>query len=34
MISSWDTFELTGEGKFFTDVMHKNAASLDPATDK
>jgi len=34
MISSWDTFEPTGEGKFFTDAMHKKAASVSPAADK
>jgi aryl-phospho-beta-D-glucosidase BglC (GH1 family) len=28
MISSWDTFELTGAGKFFTDEMHKEPAPL------
>jgi hypothetical protein len=34
MISSWDTFELTDEGKFFTDAMHKQPASLSPAIVK
>jgi aryl-phospho-beta-D-glucosidase BglC (GH1 family) len=34
MISSWDTFELTDEGKFFTDAMHKSAASPASATGK
>jgi hypothetical protein len=28
MISSWDTYELTPEGKFFTDAMHKDPAPL------
>jgi aryl-phospho-beta-D-glucosidase BglC (GH1 family) len=34
MISSWDTFGLTDEGKFFTDVMHAKAASSSLATGK
>jgi hypothetical protein len=34
MISSWDTFELTDEGKFFSDAMHAKAASSSPATGK
>jgi len=34
MISSWDTFEPTEEGKFFTDVMRKKAASSSPAASK
>jgi len=34
MISSWDTFALTGEGKFFTDVMHAKAAAASPAPEK
>ena len=28
MISSWDTYELTDEGKFFSDAMHKAQAPL------
>ncbi|MGA2674301.1 MAG: cellulase family glycosylhydrolase [Terracidiphilus sp.] len=28
MISSWDTYELTPEGKFFSDAMHKDPAPL------
>jgi hypothetical protein len=34
MISSWDTYELTDEGKFFTDVMQKKADSSSPAVAK
>jgi hypothetical protein len=30
MISSWEPFTLTGEGKFFTDEMHKEPAPLIP----
>lgn len=33
MISSWDTFGLTEEGKFFSDAMHKEPA-LVPAKDR
>lgn len=34
MISSWETFGLTDEGKFFTDAMHAKAGSSSPAADK
>jgi aryl-phospho-beta-D-glucosidase BglC (GH1 family) len=34
MISSWDTFELTGEGKFFTAAMHQQPAPLSPPAAK
>ena len=34
MISSWDTYELTGEGKYFSDVMHAKEASSSPAAAK
>lgn len=34
MISSWDPFELTDEGKFFSDAMHKDPAQLAPAPSK
>jgi hypothetical protein len=33
-ISSWDTFALTGEGKYFSDVMHAKAAEATPAAAK
>jgi endoglucanase len=32
MISSWDTFEPTGEGKFFIDRMHAEGSETAPAT--
>jgi endoglucanase len=32
MISSWEPFALTAEGKFFTDEMHKEPASGMPAS--
>jgi len=32
--SSWSTFELTDQGKFFTDAMHKEPAALAPITEK
>jgi aryl-phospho-beta-D-glucosidase BglC (GH1 family) len=34
MISSWEPFELTGEGQFFSDAMHAKAASSSPETGK
>jgi hypothetical protein len=34
MITSWDTFQPTDEGKFFSDVMHANAVSPSSATSK
>jgi hypothetical protein len=34
MISSWDTFEPTDEGKFFSDVMRAKADSSSPAAAK
>jgi aryl-phospho-beta-D-glucosidase BglC (GH1 family) len=34
MISSWEPFQLTGEGRFFTDAMHKEPAALAPIKDK
>ncbi len=34
MISSWDTYALTDEGKFFSDVMHDKAASTSPSKGK
>jgi hypothetical protein len=34
MISSWDTFALTDEGKFFSDAMHAPPASSSPAAAK
>jgi aryl-phospho-beta-D-glucosidase BglC (GH1 family) len=34
LISSWDTFALTEEGKFFSDAMHAKAASSSPAANK
>jgi hypothetical protein len=34
MISSWEPFVLTGEGKFFTDAMHKEPAPLTSATGR
>jgi hypothetical protein len=34
MISSWDSFALTDQGKFFTDEMHKDPAPLATAAGK
>jgi hypothetical protein len=34
MISSWEPFELTDEGKFFSDAMHAKAASSSPEAGK
>jgi aryl-phospho-beta-D-glucosidase BglC (GH1 family) len=34
MISSWEPFELTDEGKFFSDAMHAKAASSQAAEGK
>jgi hypothetical protein len=34
MISSWEPFELTEEGKFFSDAMHKEPAPLATAAGK
>ena len=34
MISSWDPFVLTDEGKFFSDAMHKEPALAAPAAGK
>ena len=34
MISSWETFALTDEGQYFSDVMHAKAAASSPAEDK
>jgi aryl-phospho-beta-D-glucosidase BglC (GH1 family) len=34
MISSWEPFSLTGEGKFFSDAMHKESAPVAPAAKK
>jgi len=34
MISSWDTFQLTDEGKFFSDVMRAKAAASSPTAAK
>jgi endoglucanase len=34
MISSWDTFEPTGEGKFFSDEMHAKGDSPAPLSAK
>jgi aryl-phospho-beta-D-glucosidase BglC (GH1 family) len=34
MISSWDPFALTDEGKFFSDAMHKEPAPAAPAAGK
>jgi hypothetical protein len=34
MFSSWDTFQLTDEGKFFSDVMRAKAESPSPEAGK
>jgi hypothetical protein len=34
MVSSWEPFELTEEGRFFSDEMHKEPAPLAPAVSK
>jgi hypothetical protein len=34
MITSWDTFELTDQGKFFSDAMHKDPAPLETGSGK
>jgi hypothetical protein len=34
MISSWDTYELTDEGKFFSDVMRAKAVASSPPPAK
>jgi endoglucanase len=34
MISSWDTFALTDQGKFFSDVMRAKADASSPAAGR
>ena len=34
MISSWEPYTLTGEGRFFSDAMHKNPAPLATPVDR